>query len=242
MRCSACTHGVCKQTRKNADNPLPSKDDTSLDESAAYGKSFSALNAQYKTHSSSKTDLLKEREQIHRSLADTSRDLQRVQARGIVSQMQLIETQINLAGLREVASQLTNAANNDGDAQRRREQLNAITVGTIRNSALELSLQNQWLELDAAARLTLERRQKLLINASDVVQRAQAWMLGDRQLIDQYFDLADVAGTRSRSEREAALDVLRDQSLTMRVHNWQQPSPCYAWSGSMRQTECWISS
>ncbi len=228
--------------RQNADNPLPSKNTSSLDKIAAYGKSFSALHAQYMTHVRSQTELLKERDQIQRSLADTSRDLQRVQARGIVSQMQLIETQINLAGLREGAIQLTNAANNDGSAKQRRDQINAITVGTIRNSALGLSLQNQWLELDAAARLTLERRQKLLLSGSDIVQRAQAWMLADRQLIEQYFEVADVAGTRSRSELEACSMCFGIQSLTTRVLNWQPRSPCGAWSNSMRQTECWISS
>jgi tetratricopeptide (TPR) repeat protein len=179
---------------------------SAFEQIAAYAKSFESLDSEVSAHLSARALMLKERDEVRAGLIDTQRDLQEVQARGFVNQFQGLETAMDLESIMQYAQSVP--AQSPSSRRWRSTAFPLLANQTASDLLAQLSLQNQSLQLDAAASLTLERQRKLLTSAQGLVRRAQAWMVADRELMAGYIELADIGGTRSRLERRAALRQL----------------------------------
>lgn len=178
---------------------------------AAYATAFQSLGSEYSAHLSARSLMLKERDEVRAGLVDTQKDLQAVTAQEVLSQLQGLENEMDLEAIMQNAKSMQSATLTQRTQNARAYQ--SLATQTATNLLTQLSLRNQALQLDAAAALTLERQQKLLISAQDLVHRARAWIVEDRKLDSQYIELADVAGTRSQLERRAALRELERADL-----------------------------
>jgi tetratricopeptide (TPR) repeat protein len=178
---------------------------SAFEQIAAYANAFESLDSEVSAHLSARALMLKERDEVRAGLIDTQRDLQEVQARGFVNQFQALETAMDLESIMQYARSVPAQS---PSPLWRSTAFPLLANQTASDLLAQLSLQNQSLQLDAAASLTLERQRKLLTSAQGLVRRAQAWMVADRELMAGYIELADISGTRSRLERRAALRQL----------------------------------
>ncbi|HBE69495.1 MAG TPA: hypothetical protein DDW52_15225 [Planctomycetaceae bacterium] len=160
-------------------------------------RKFSLLSESYRANAKRRAEYTEERRKIIDSSNGSSEDFERVATHAFIRKLELVQRQLDAALAAEVMqSELPIGFRQQGHFE--------LTLAFVDGAML----RRQLAQLDAASRLVVERRQKLMLQQYDLYERFVQLQREELELLHKYFDQSDVSSVATADELRDALQIL----------------------------------